>query len=134
MKRHHGIIVAGTAILALATGAVLIAHVIKQRRELEREALRIASEQLSKSISIGMPDIDAIGPQLDCVAKLDGDVTNVTFTITNRVHLVQRCGFRRVHAGEVSAAREGDVARQDRRARPGRSVQGRVSLRRAEVD
>jgi hypothetical protein len=84
MKRRNGLIVAGTALLAVTIGAVLIAHVIKQRREVEREALRIASEQLSKTFAIGMADFDPSGPHLDCRAKLDGDVTTVTFTISNR--------------------------------------------------
>jgi hypothetical protein len=84
MKSRNGLIVAGTALLALTIGAVLIAHVIKQRREFEREALRIASEQLSKSFAVGMADVDINGPHLDCLAKLDGDVTTVTITISNR--------------------------------------------------
>jgi hypothetical protein len=84
MKRRNGLIVAGTALLALTIGAVLIARVIKQRRELEREALRIASEHLNKSFAIGMADFDPSGPHLDCLAKLDGDVTNVTYSISNR--------------------------------------------------
>jgi hypothetical protein len=84
MKRRNGLIVAGTALLALTVGVVLIVRVIQARREFEREALRIASEQLSNSFAIGMADFDPGGPHLDCLAKLDGDVTNVTFTISNR--------------------------------------------------
>lgn len=84
IKRRNGLIVAGTALLALTIAAVLIGHVIKQRREFEREALRIASDQLGKSFAIGMAGVDPGGPHLDCLAKLDGDVTNVTFTISNR--------------------------------------------------
>jgi hypothetical protein len=84
MKRRNGLIVPGTALLALTIAAVVIAHGIKQRRELEREALRIVSEQLNKSFAIGMADVDTSGPHLDCRAKLDGDITSVTFTISNR--------------------------------------------------
>jgi hypothetical protein len=81
MNRRNSLIV--TAIAVLALGTVFVLRQMQKRRELEREALRIASEQLKKTLSNTMTAVD-LGAHLDCLAKLDGDATTVTFTVSNR--------------------------------------------------
>ena len=82
MKRRHLLIIAGIGVLAL--GAVVAGFWFKRQRELQIEALGIASQEFGKAISRAMVDADMSGPDLDWRVKLDGDATNVTFTVSNR--------------------------------------------------
>jgi hypothetical protein len=84
MKRRTAIIVTAIAALVIALGAIFVLHQTRQRRGLERQALEIASARLNQTLSTAMAHLDINGPHLEARAKLDGDVTTVTFTISNR--------------------------------------------------
>jgi hypothetical protein len=102
MKRRNMLIVAGLAgFVFLALGGFLVYRQIEQQREVA-EAMRLATAQLSKSASAIWANADMTGPNLEWLATLDGDVTTLTFTISNRTsNMYKNISFQGFALGKI---------------------------------
>jgi hypothetical protein len=85
MSRRHRWVLTGLASVAFLAGVVLAVVLnIRERQRVAREILNVlGTEEFSKALSESMGHSASSSLKLDLLARLEGDVTTLTATLTN---------------------------------------------------
>jgi hypothetical protein len=86
ISRRKGLYLTGLVVLTPAIVAAAVFFFMKRRNDPARmqEALRAAWDEIRKVLSSSLMQADMDGPRPDFSAKLDGGVTVVAYTVSNR--------------------------------------------------